>query len=737
MADNKTYLTQFITDFKTRNSLRLSEMRTESPELLTAVEDILKYLGKRYGVEEEVVVVPEIIAPPVQTEPTASTNPIPLKNWEATFVLNGRNIVPKGNTWAELQKSFRDYMNDDVMGVLMRLTWEDDFKSDATLQNRDVFDTRNNELKGDVGQILKNIFDKNDPSFSKKYSFSDHLATKTVIPLQDWTLKKYDKDDDILASYTGNDWKSMNKTVYEEIENIDFYSIRLSVVWQDMTMVNSGKVSDIGYIDRLLNNAIVGTLSDVVREIFLREKNLNASNYSWDDNSIPASSTQPSVVGQTSSSAPITNKVIELRDWDFEIFDKGMNSLLLREGFDWESMNETVSQTPSKNNADSFELNVYWKDGTSIKSGLVSDKLMMTEYISAAITGKIADVVRRVFSLRTNLLPKNYSWEDAPKTSIQPALQPVTTPPSATTTTTGLIEMKYIIIKTTLKNNSQHSSSPIWSWNSLLNGIKNEIKKYTQKGISKIYLNIYWKNGEVDDIDLNPWSARQINGMTDEKLFVANMQTFWMSKQLVDKTGRMYQNYSWKDVSTTSVQPAPPIMVASNSAFITPPAPSKKVATGSIEIQFWEFEITDQTRGLLVADGVDWKSLNEAFFLNFHPIEFESLDIRISWENDGVFQTSVSYKEDEFDELLFYRNNINNWVLKNFEEVTGITSDDYQFQDEVKTSAPPVSSPAPQPPAAAKRGRPKKAATTTNKKKIEEVKSADDIVDLDIDDIEI
>ena len=104
--------------------------------------------------------------------------------------------------------------------------------------------------------------------------------------------------------------------------------------------------------------------------------------------------------------------------------------------------------------------------------------------------------------------------------------------------------------------------------------------------------------------------------------------------------------------------------------------------------------------------------------------------------------------DTEFLQELNAYSDIKMFIYDNWDAFTkGAVRSNYAFSDALPTNITPVATQAPPTPPA-KRGRPKKVQTASQpstattstpkvKKKIDEVKTADDLIDLDLDDLEI
>jgi len=725
--DNKTALSSFISDFKVRNQNRLQEMETGEPELFNAVKDVLDFLSNKYGLGEKVELIDESARlAKIQLSQSVTNTKIPLQSWRIVASTDYGDYDFYGDNWYSLNEKFTKIFSNvlvvkeaDIVKIDLDLNWEDGYGETITFRNNYLLP----ELrKLSVFAEADNFIYQNSKTDKDKYSFSDIVSaaaptastSRPKIKLKEW---------DIAFTRSNNDIDKSN-----------------SNTWKDLKGLLSGFLA--AYPD--------------VKLIILKLK--------WENNKV-------------------------------ESF-----------GFD----------------------------------GAMLDNLKKMSDLDLAIQ----------YIYNISVVDKNtYSFEDDPRfqtaTNIQQGVAP--------STSIGLIEMDHMNILIIKKDGLRRFSLPIYKWDELLDSIKNEIKTYKQKDISKIYLNIYWKNGETDEIDLNPWSARQINGMTDKRLFVADIQTFWISKQLADKTGRTYQNYSWKD--TTNVQNATNVqqvttsssntskyvikeiyvagipkmgsrvqyfvyewknlkqavlkvinstsdidyfdkveiqiywdgynnnpeiyeydpktlkslaeLTDANDNFIVNSLKNKTINKGKdinkfvweddpnttknypavnkpignitqstqpkVEIDSWKVIIADSVRGIIEDEGVRWDDFNRFVLKIVDMSTIEWVSIFIIWENKIMFDENINPKDvDTWRDFVKYfdKGEISGFIKEVFEASTDESPQNYMFKDAaVLTTTPPSPTPSVTTTIAPKkRGRPKK---------IDEVKSVDDLEDLDINDLDV
>ena len=778
MSENKEFLANFIAEFQSKNQQKFVEMRSESPELLSAIENVLGFLKGKYELDTPIELVPESAIPIAVVQPTApiqtttksaSTNvgeiPVLQINVDVDWV-NGDLFTERFWKWDNANEFLRDNFRSaggytGVKRIYLDIRWENGF----VLKYPIIVPTWLSDIGTNLSEYLrKKIYSLADVNNEQNQTFREFdklqfedanvSQTQSVVtpnapttqpqPILGGSIKVSTIKVIVLSKKRGQKfeqesitWDSaqefVTRIVGDRLSLVTIANVDINVTWENTFEFRWTLTTKSFFTD------IKNDLSEFVETLVKDGLNLrNQSFKDYDKLSFQDANVSQTQNVKTSKPQPTlvniqpTGNEIQLKSFVFTLEDS-QKGLIEADGVLWSELNDIFQKSFERNTFQKLKIDVEWEDDFLIVETIYYDDIDAMEMLENTTSiGTFIYTNWTLFTTTQGKVRSNYAFSDF--------LPSITTPVATQASSTATTSEEKIPLKK--YSYTYHSEDDVFmdasnTWSRLQDNFSST---FNLTDFQVLQLELEWQDGLVVDIDIDANdtdSLEELNAYPDINGFIyENWDSF------TSTIGKVRSNYAFSD------------SLATNTASVaSSPTKSGIVLLDTIEVYL------HTTTSILPYEyeNFDGAAIEISRILkNSTLLDVEKVRVNVFWK-DGSDIQFVFYKAD--NGYAYLKRNI----LKNPTALIRYTRQAFELRfpaedmdnyeglkitgrstATITTSVPTQASPT----TPAKRGRPKKVPTASQsstattstpkvKKKIDEVKTADDLIDLDLDDLEI
>jgi hypothetical protein len=440
MSDTKEMLSNFLSSFQSRNEARLNELKTENPELLGAVQGILKFINDKYGLGQSVELLPQPDVIKIYAAPPMQYKLLLLKYIRLSIKkIDGKSMYCEFRRWHEIDGIFFAWNGSlgfsseyprMIESINVTIYWEDNIET--TIRAKDVKHLYDRLMQGErFSYVIRNLIQykslfkiplskiqnniqtlliDRDIDFLLSFDDYDKIA-KLKLPIDDKTkvssirLTLSPDNSNLNNNIIGifNNWTDAEECLLlflRGISRLTSVSVNILVGWADGSVVQY----DIVPADLEEITMEQATLSKVVYDITYPNNKFTSvtldslafTDFDYDPRFVVGLDQIEFAINDTNGKS---NQIFTT-SWDVAAFD--------------------ILNRPEMSNATSVDYLILWKDGSRFQDSILIDPnikhtaYLFNKYVQTLIyTYKSSPNSTKVLNLNVN--PKYLMFDDSKK----------------------------------------------------------------------------------------------------------------------------------------------------------------------------------------------------------------------------------------------------------------------------------------------------------------------------------
>lgn len=595
MSENKEFLANFIADFQSKNQQKFVEMRSESPELLSAIENVLGFLKGKYELDTDIELVPESAIPKPVVEPTAPIEESKIRVGVISLKIvsnDGQTETFDSSYWTNSQNWLNFWIDkfgiNNLYTIDVDILWKNQFIFQMSVTIDDWFREIRYGLGKWVETLLLNGFIINSQLTNQAFknynelAFEDDLQPTTNFQPTTQSVTKinvhniyFKVDVGFSTQYIESfkSWTDAQKFIKETIDLVGIKNVKqilLNIIWKNQfefewVLSTKSYIRDIrNDLSEFVETLVTDGMNFLDNQTFKDYQKLSFAdaNVSQTQN-VTTSKPQPTLVN-----IPPTGNEIELKSFVFTLEDS-QKGLIEADGVLWSELNDIFLKSFERNTFQKLTMDVEWEDGFLIVETIYFDDIDAVEMLEN--TTSIGTFIYKNWDLFTTTQAKsrgNYAFSDSLATK--------TASVTSKSSLSGIVKLEsiemYLHTKTSILPYEYKN------FDVAAREISSILENTTLLDVERVRLNIFWEDGSDIQFQFhkkdNGFANLKANSQTNPTaLLNYTIVTFKTRFPAIDISNYEGLGISGQSSSTITIPPPP-----------TPPAKRgrpKKVTTAS------------------------------------------------------------------------------------------------------------------------------------------------------------